>query len=245
MNNTINRNELKTETPQNKLNDAWRILGKLGHVDTIFNHISIAWHDKGGELRITMNPDGYFPSEVSPEQMVTFPFKACDALDPKTLGVNLDGFELHSAVHRARMAPGVVLHTHSPYALAVGATSCGLLPISQTAIEFVPDAIFIDYAGLFRNLTQHRQLIEFCVRGGIAFLRNHGTLIITEEIEEAVYIQHFLEEACKIQIATLSQNQKVMSPSEDVVNTASDILKRDRRHEANKLFRAFKRTILN
>ncbi len=241
MNNSV---DPISDTPQTRLSEAWRILGKLGHIDTIFNHISTASCDMDGVLQVTMNPDGYFPSEVPAERMITFPIQAVGTIDAERLGVNRDGFELHSTVHRARMVPGTVLHTHSPYALAVGATSHGLLPVSQTAMEFVRDAIYIEYDGLFRNLGKNRAFTEFSARGGIAFLRNHGTLIVAKHIEDAVYMQHFLEEACKTQVIALSQNQELLVPLDEVVKNASNTLIQDRHSEAIKLFGAFKRTLL-
>jgi len=60
-----------------------------------------------------------------------------------------------------------------------------------------------------------------------------------------VYIQHFLEDACKMQVITLSQNQELLIPPDVVIKNASNILKQDRHREATKLFGAFRRTLLS
>lgn len=226
------------------LTAAWHIVGKLNYVDAIFNHISVASHDSTGRLIVSINPDGFFASEVKPSDWITFPLEEADSLDPEVLGVNADGYRLHSQLHRLRSRPGSVLHTHSEYALAVGATADGLLPLSQIAIEFVREAVCVDYGGLFRDAEMEPALKQLVQAGGVALLRNHGLLIVADNVEEAVYVQHYVELACKIQVLALSQGKSLLTPPDEIVADAASELRKDRSEAAKKLFEAFKRVLL-
>jgi ribulose-5-phosphate 4-epimerase/fuculose-1-phosphate aldolase len=231
------------EYPPRKLCDAWRILGNLGYIDTIFNHISVAWVDESGETLVSMNPEGFLATEVVPARMVTFALQADQRAGPCDLGVNEDGFILHTRIHLTRGMAGVVLHTHSAFAVAVGATSLGLLPISQTAIEFVANTKVVEYSGLFRNHGDDKVIDKFCMDGGVAFLRNHGTLIVADQIEEAVYMQHYFEEACRTQVLALSQGREMAMPTNLVIANTAAGLARDRKKEAAMLFAALRRNL--
>ena len=58
--------------------------------------------------------------------------------DPDTdYGINVSGYVIHGAIHKARPNVACVLHTHTRAGMAVAAMKCGLLPLSQTSIRFV------------------------------------------------------------------------------------------------------------
>jgi ribulose-5-phosphate 4-epimerase/fuculose-1-phosphate aldolase len=70
-------------------------------------------------------------------------------------------------------------------------------------------------------------------------------LIVADEIEEAVYIQHFFEEACRTQITALSQGRELILPPENVILSTAAGMKADRPQESVKLFAAFRRCMSN
>lgn len=234
----------KSEVQLQELSDAWRVLGRLNLVDTIFNHMSAAVPSADGQLQIVFTPYGLFPHEVSPEELKTVSLRPYLSSEGKSLGVNPDGLRLHSLLHCARMRPGVVVHTHSQYCIAVGCTKAGLLPLSQAAIEFVGELSTLEYSGLFRSQDLSKKTRKLAISGGAAFLRNHGILVIADTIPEAVYLAFYLEEACKIQVLALSQQTPVKIPVPGAINFAHDDLRQDRREVAEHLFAAFRRTLL-
>ena len=52
----------------------------------------------------------------------------------------------------------------------------------------------------------------------ILFMRNHGVLICGSTVGEAFCLMDDLEQACKVQIATLSMNKKLRLPSDEIIN---------------------------
>jgi ribulose-5-phosphate 4-epimerase/fuculose-1-phosphate aldolase len=235
------RNAIKPQI--RAVTDAWRILGQLGLVDTIFNHISATIADPTGTLQLVMNPEGRLPKELSTENMCVFPVQKYKPSEASLLGVNPDGLQLHSAMHRVRMKPGAIIHTHSAHCLAVGCSDQGLLPLSQTAIEFSDEVAVIEYGGMFRSQELTKRLINLATNGGIALLRNHGTLVVADSVAEAFYMAYFIEEACKIQVITLSQGVRIILPKKEAIADAQQAMRGDRAKAAAQLFGAFRRNM--
>jgi ribulose-5-phosphate 4-epimerase/fuculose-1-phosphate aldolase len=235
-------NPVKLSTAQT-MAEAWRILGNIGIVDTIFNHISACFEAPSGGFHFLMNPDGLLPSEMRRNKIKCLPLEEYISSDASRFGVNPDGLRLHSLIHFRRMKPGVVLHLHSPYAIAVGCSEQGLLPISQTAIEFVGSLLMVGYAGVFREQGLSDDIACLADRGGTALLRNHGTLIVSDSIPEALYLALNLEEACRLQVLALSQGVRLTMPDPTSVLSAHESLCADRAYASEALFNAFRRVL--
>ncbi len=221
--------------------DAWRILDRLGCVDQIFNHISVVVEDFGDELLLIMNPANRLPQELLTKDLFVSPLRQRSAEEIVDLNVNPDGLNLHSQMHRGRMRPGVVIHTHSLYCTAVGCSKQGLLPLTQTAIEFCDDLFVLEYDGVFRSQSLSNELERLADSGGAALLRNHGALVVADTIPEALYLAYYLEEACKLQVIALSQGVPMISPTSLSRAETSRILKQDRPGIAELLFEALRR----
>ena len=71
------------------------------------------------------------------------------------------GFVLHSAIHSARPDIKAIIHIHHAPVVAVSATKCGLLPMSQEA-AIVGDVSYYDYKGLLVD-PQEREAIGKCL----------------------------------------------------------------------------------
>lgn len=216
---------------------AWKILGSLNLVDTIFNHISFI----NGSGTMLMNPDGILAEQINKTNVSVFPLKEYIHQDAVKLHVNADGLKLHSALHLVRKRTGVIIHTHSPNAIAVGNYSKGLLPLSQTAIEFVNDIETIEYNGMFRKNSLTQKLKRFALKGGVAILRQHGILVVADTIEEAVYLAYYIEEACKIQILSLLQGKIVRLPKKSIIKSTELLMKDERGRVSKDFFNALKR----
>jgi ribulose-5-phosphate 4-epimerase/fuculose-1-phosphate aldolase len=231
------------ETVIRAVADTWRVLGSLGLVDMIFNHISAAVPNTSGDIQLVMNPEGMLPQEFRPENARVFPLRRYSPSEAEHLGVNPDGLMLHSALHMLRMKPGVIIHTHATYSLAVGCTEQGLLPLSQTAIEFAGELELVRYEGTFRSQLEAGILNNVATRGGVALMRNHGSLVVADNAAEALYVVYYLEEACRIQVITLSQGVSVVPPNEAAIANAHRVLRSDRAHSAERLLQALRRNL--
>ena len=222
---------------QRELVQAWRILGHYGLVDTIFNHVSVACIDSRGAVAFVMNPRAVLPSALSVQDVVTLSLdrRNCSAVNP-------DGFTLHAAIQRRRRGtPTAVLHLHGPYTVAVGICPQGLIPATQTAIEFTGDIRYFDYHGVFSvHDTVDAAILDAAADGCVAMLRGHGSLVVSDTLAEAVYLSYYLEEACKIQILAgrMTDADHVIIPSDDIIRRTRQELAATRQVVAREFFDA-------
>ena len=79
----------------------YRLVALFGMNDLVYNHIS--GRVPGEEGHFLINPYGYTYEEVTASSLVKIDFDGKLVLDSGTgYGVNLAGFVIHSAVHKAR-----------------------------------------------------------------------------------------------------------------------------------------------
>ncbi|XP_062399103.1 beta-adducin isoform X4 [Sardina pilchardus] len=120
-----------------------------------------------------------------------------------TLGVDLAGFSLHSAIYSARPDVRCLLHLHTPATAAVSAMKCGLLPLSHEAL-LVGDVAYLDYNGVMEEeedrVELQKSLGPTCK---VLVLRNHGIVALGESVEEAFYTIYHIQAACQIQVSAL------------------------------------------
>lgn len=209
------------------LSRLWRILGRLGLLDTIFNHASVSYY-RADAIWLAMNPAGLLPHEVFPDQVCHVPLVPSD---DELYGeeINPDGLSLHRSVQGYRLRPGVVVHTHSDNCVTVASTKAGLLPLTQTAIEFALDTELADYDGLFSRGASEDALSAVARRSGTLLLRNHGALIVADSAADAAYSAYYLEEACRLQRLMLSMHgQELITPPDQVVRVTAASLQGSR-----------------
>ena len=237
---------MSTEVPERPaqiglLCTVWKLLGRHGLVDGIFNHISCSFGGSEGELRIAISPAERLSSELASEEIRDLPLRAYSEVEAKQLGVNPDGLQLHTSVHLARQRPGYVVHLHPPHCVAVGATEVGLLPLNQTAIEFAEGLLMVDYEGLARSWLLPPQLSALALTGGEALLRNHGLLVVADTPAEAFYACYYMEVACRLQVLTLAQGIPVHTPDVETVKATAGALRADRKGAATAMYEAMQR----
>ncbi|KAM6965159.1 beta-adducin isoform 2-T2 [Aplochiton taeniatus] len=120
-----------------------------------------------------------------------------------SLGVDLAGFSLHSAIYSARPDVRCLLHLHTPATAAVSAMKCGLLPLSHEAL-LVGDVAYFDYNGAMEDeedrVGLQKSLGPTCK---VLVLRNHGIVALGESVEEAFYTIYHIQAACQIQVSAL------------------------------------------
>src|SRR5690606_4729911 len=109
-----------------------RILGRGDQGDLIWGHSSARDPEGRG---VWMKASGWGLEEITPDrvQLVT---PDGDVLDGG--GARHSEYPIHTAVRNARPAVGGVVHTPSPYAVALAAAGQPWLPVSHAANMFVP-----------------------------------------------------------------------------------------------------------
>ena len=202
---------------------AYRLLDWLGLTDLIHTHISVVV--PGEPEHFLQLPYGHLFSEARASEMVKCDVDGNVLADSTGLGVSRGGFCIHSAIHMGAPAAKCVMHAHSEATVAVANYRTGLLPLSQHALRFYGEIGYLDYSGLFDTAEKREALPRALGGGSVLMLRNHGPLVIGPTIAEAFSRMYYLERACRMQVASLSQCRDreadlVMPPETDCLAMA-------------------------
>ncbi|KAM8827789.1 alpha-adducin isoform 5-T5 [Spinachia spinachia] len=186
-----------------KLAAFYRLADLFGWSELIFNHLTVKVNSD--EDRFLIIPFGLLYSEVTASSLVKVNLQG-EIVDrgSTNLGVNLAGFNLHSAIYAARPDVKCVVHIHTAAGAAVSAMKCGLLPISPEALS-LGEVTYHDYHGILVDEDEN-VLIKRDIgpTSKVLILRNHGLVSVGATVEEAFYYMHNLVTACEIQVRTLA-----------------------------------------
>lgn len=190
-------------TVRTELALAYRLFDWLGMTDLIHTHISVRVPSERD--RFLQLPYGHLFGEASASNMVKCDVEGNIIADPTGLGISRGGFSIHSAIHMGSVNAVCVMHVHTEATLAVANYRRGLLPLSQHALRFYGKVGYLEYCGIFDSAERRAALPKALGGGDVLMLRNHGPLVVGKSIRECFSRMYYLERACRMQVATLSQ----------------------------------------
>jgi len=182
---------------------AYRLFDWLGLTDLIHTHISVCVPRE--PERFLQLPYGHLFHEARASNMVKCDVEGRVVSDPTGLGISKGGFCIHSAIHMGNANAVCVMHAHTEATLAVANHREGLLPLSQHALRFHGKVGYFDYCGTFETAEKRAGLPRALGTGDVLMLRNHGPLVVGKSVRECFSRMYYLERACRMQVATLSQ----------------------------------------
>jgi ribulose-5-phosphate 4-epimerase/fuculose-1-phosphate aldolase len=172
----------------------------------------------GREHHFLINPYGWFFDEITASSLVKVDLDGKIVMDTP-YNVNPAGFVIHSAVHAAREDALFVMHTHTPYGVAVSMQKDGLLPISQQALPPFANVGYHDYEGLAVNDDEKQRLVaDLGPTNKLLILRNHGLLSVGRYAAEAFHYMYAMEQACRIQVLAQSTGAELITVPDPVVD---------------------------
>ena len=183
-----------------------RLAARFGLNEGIDNHLTLLVPQRSE--RFYLAPFGLLWSEV----------KASDLLELDFSGKAVTGHGrvedtalcIHLAVHRLKRAASCVLHTHMPYATALGMLEDPrLVMASQAALGFHDDIAYADYAGLALDYAEGERLARALGDKSVLMMRNHGVLVTGPSAARAFERLYFLERACQAQVLALSTGRSL------------------------------------
>lgn len=205
--------ELSERELRIQLAAAYRLIAQFKMTDLISTHLSVRL--PGPEHYFLINPYGMMFHEITASSLVTIDLNG-NIIGDSEWPVNPAGFVIHSAIHAAREDLTCVFHTHTRYGMAVSALKCGLLPVSQFAMQFYNRVAYHDYEGVSLELDERERLVRDLGDKQVMILRNHGLLTAGRTIPEAFYLMHYLDRSCEVQITAQSAGTELMVPPHSV-----------------------------
>ena len=194
----------------------YRLVDQFGMTDLIYNHITARIPGTADHLLINLY--GLLYKEITASSLVKIDLDGEILMTPDTdYGINKSGYVIHGAIHRARPDVACVLHTHTRAGMAVSAMTCGLLPMSQTAIRFVGHLGTHEYEGPAVDLAERERLVRDLGPHDAMILKNHGLLTCGATISQAFNTMYQLELSCRAQVDAMAARTELELPGENVL----------------------------
>jgi ribulose-5-phosphate 4-epimerase/fuculose-1-phosphate aldolase len=194
----------------------YRLVDHYEMTDLIYNHITA--RIPGTPDHLLINLYGLLYREITASSLVKIDLDGNILHKPDTdYGLNVSGYVIHGAIHRARPEVSCVLHTHTRAGMAVAAMACGLLPLSQTSIRFDGHIGYHDYEGPAVDLDERARLVRDLGPHDALIMRNHGLLTCGASIPQAFNTMYQLEMSCRAQVDAMAARTELSVPGENVL----------------------------
>jgi ribulose-5-phosphate 4-epimerase/fuculose-1-phosphate aldolase len=170
-----------------------RVLSALGFDEGVAGHVTA--RDPESPDRFWVNPFGRYFGRVTVEDLLLVDHDgnvlAGDGI------VNPAGYEIHSAVHRAR--PDVIgcAHTHAENGMALSSLGTKLLPLTQTAAAFFEDHELLDE---YPTEDVGRRVADALGACKAVILAHHGLLTVGGSVESCVWWFVTMEQQARVQL---------------------------------------------
>jgi ribulose-5-phosphate 4-epimerase/fuculose-1-phosphate aldolase len=198
---------------RSELAACYRLLHHYRMTDLIYTHSTL--RVPGEEGRFLINPYGWRWDEITASSLVKIDVDG-NKVGDSAQRVNPAGFTIHSAVHRGRHEAACVIHTHTKAGMAVAALECGILPISQLAMQWHGRIGYHDYEGIATDLDERERIVRDLGDKRALVLRNHGLLTVGRSVAEAFQTMYYLNLACEVQLAAMATGARLVVPADAV-----------------------------
>lgn len=178
---------------------ASQVLAAAGHGDLVWGHASSREPDGDNAVWIKASGLGLEEVTAADVQLVSSSGEVLEGTGPRH-----SEYPIHTEIMAARPNVGGVVHTHSPYVLALAAAGEPLLPVSHAANYFAPHGVprFSETADLILT-PELGKMVAACLGDASAvFMVNHGMVTVGPDIQTATVAAVLLEQAAKQQLLT-------------------------------------------
>jgi len=195
-----------------------RLAYRFGYSEGIDNHLTMLV--PGYSDRFYLAPFGLLWAEVRAQDLLEVDFTGRRVAGEGR--VEDTALYIHLSVHRLKPEARCVLHTHMPYATALGMLKDTPLQMaSQSAIGFYDDIAYADYNGLALDYAEGERMARALGRASVLMLRNHGVLVTGAGAGEAFERLYFLERACRVQLLARASGAPLHTLPEPLVRATA------------------------
>ena len=200
----------------------YRLIEKFGMSDLIYNHITA--RIPGSDDHLLINLYGLLYKDITASNLARIDLEGNILWKPDTdYGINVSGYVIHGAIHRARADVACIIHTHTRAGMAVASVKSGLLPMTQTSMRFHNHIGYHVYEGPAIDLAERERLVEDLGDHDAMILHNHGLLTCGGSIPQAFNTMYQLEMSCRAQMDAAASGEHIMLPSREVMEHTADL----------------------
>jgi ribulose-5-phosphate 4-epimerase/fuculose-1-phosphate aldolase len=199
---------------------AYRLAAHFEMTDLIYTHFSCR---VPGTDRLLLNPYGQLFDEITASSLVCVDLAGKLYGEAEPADMNLFGFKIHSPFYIRRPDIACVLHTHTRAGMAISALDCGILPITQSALDFYGSVSYHAYEGNAFYEDEQKRLLDNLGPNKAMVLRNHGLLTVGGSVAEAFSLMYYLELCCKVQLDAMASGAKLIEIPDPIAAPLRDM----------------------
>ena len=136
----------------------YRLTDYYGWTSVVYNHITLRIPDTDTFL---INPFGLRYDEINASNLIKIDLDG-NKLDPNDWPINQAGYNIHSAIHKARNKDlHCVMHTHEPMSQTIAALKEKVIPMFQEACQLYERVGYHDFEGIVLDASEKKRLIKY------------------------------------------------------------------------------------
>jgi len=185
-------------TPSGMSNEEWqtrldlaacyRMVDHYGWTSVVYNHITCRIP---GTEHLLINPFGMRYDEIRATDLIKIDIDG-NKLSDSDWPVNLAGYLIHSAIHKARPDDlHCIIHTHEPISQSICAIDQPVIPLTQEGCQFHERIGYHDFEGIVLNDSEQARIsTALGDKNHTLVLKNHG-LITAGETCTWAFVRHY------------------------------------------------------
>jgi ribulose-5-phosphate 4-epimerase/fuculose-1-phosphate aldolase len=200
---------------------AFRICHKFGWSESVGNHFSAAVSGDGTQFLLNRKWQHF--GSIKPDDLMLL-----DANDHSVMArpdaPDASAWTIHGTMHRRLPHARVILHCHSPYALALACLKDPtMLPLDNNTAKFFGRIAYdMGFGGIADAQEEGERLAEAIGDKSVLLMGNHGVTIVGETVAEAFEDLYFFEKAAQTMILALSTGKPLAVLSDAVAQNTAD-----------------------
>ncbi|KAF9075910.1 class II aldolase/adducin N-terminal [Rhodocollybia butyracea] len=206
---------------------ALRYWGKMGYGEGTAGHITV--RDPVLPDHYWMNPYAKHFSTITKSMLVLVGPDGYVTPGGAQAAINMAGFYIHSAIHKARPDVKAAAHCHSIYGKAWSVFGRPVEMLTQDSCLFYENqSVYKNFGGVVLSHEEGTNIAEALgPKSKACILQNHGLLTLGDTVDEAVYMFASLERLCQVQLmveaAAANNIPRTLISNEDAAYTANTI----------------------
>ena len=200
-----------------RLAAALRLFALYGFDHGPAGHITV--RDPEWQDHFWINPFGQYFGQVRVSDLLLVNHDGLVVAGNRT--VNLAGFHIHSAIHRARPEVIGVAHSHAPYGKSFSTLHKFLAPLTQDAAAFYEGQALSGFTGIVWDGGQAQKIVQDAAQSDFVILENHGFLTAGPSVEAAAWNFIAMEDAARTQLQAEAAGTPLPLPHEVAAFTAA------------------------
>ena len=196
---------------------AHRLAELWGWTNLNYNHITM--RVPGAPEHFLLKPHDLLYDQVTASSLIKLDLEGNSVGDAPP--INAAGFNIHTAVLKARPEINVTIHVHTDAGIALSCLAGGLRFLNQTSMRFYDRIGYHSYEGIADAAEEQAAIVRDLGTHRAMILRSHGLLACGEHVHEAMMKMRYLIQSCATQLMIEASPDTAIEPAPELCESVA------------------------